>query len=98
MNYLSILKRPVVSEKSFQSSTQGKFTFVVSKEATKTLVRKAFEELYGYSVKGVSTHIVPRKERMVGRGVTLTRRPTEKRAIVQVKGDASGLDVTKVKK
>jgi large subunit ribosomal protein L23 len=97
MNYISVLKKPVISEKSFQSSTQNKYIFVVGADVTKTVVKQAFESLYDVSVQSVNIQILPRKFRDSGRLKTV-RRSTQKRAIITVAGDASTLDITKIKR
>ncbi|MEA3304590.1 MAG: 50S ribosomal protein L23 [Patescibacteria group bacterium] len=97
MNYISVLKKPVISEKSFQSSTQSKFVFIVGADVTKTIVKQAFENLYDVSVKSVNMQILPRKFRDSGRK-KVVRRSTQKRATITVAGDASSLDITKIKR
>ena len=41
-----IIIRPVVSEKSIDESTRGKYTFAVHSDANKIQIKAAIEELY----------------------------------------------------
>jgi large subunit ribosomal protein L23 len=41
-----IILRPVISEKSIDESTRGKYTFVVHRDANKIQIKAAIEELY----------------------------------------------------
>ncbi len=74
---------PVVSEKSYGLIGDRKYTFKVHKDAHKTQVRQAVEQLFGVKVKGVWTSNQRGKERRVGKGVG--RRPHWKRAIVTLR-------------
>ncbi|MBT3948735.1 50S ribosomal protein L23, partial [Candidatus Parcubacteria bacterium] len=49
------LVQPLVSEKATSLETQGKYVFIVSKEATKEEIKKSIEELYGVKPKRVRT-------------------------------------------
>ncbi|MEO8468140.1 MAG: 50S ribosomal protein L23, partial [Chloroflexota bacterium] len=41
-----IILRPVISEKSIDESTRGKYTFAVHRNANKIQIKAAIEELY----------------------------------------------------
>jgi large subunit ribosomal protein L23 len=41
-----IILRPVISEKSIDESTRGKYTFAVHRDANKIQIKAAIEELY----------------------------------------------------
>ena len=45
-NFSHILLEPVITEKSTALSKQNKYTFKVSEHATKTQIKKAFEEVF----------------------------------------------------
>jgi large subunit ribosomal protein L23 len=49
-----ILKRALISEKSFAQATKGKFSFAVDQSATKEIVAKSVEELFGVNVLSVN--------------------------------------------
>jgi large subunit ribosomal protein L23 len=78
-----ILIRPVVSEKSYHQITQNRYTFKVHKDAHKTQVRQAVEELFEVTVTSVNIVKMPAKPKR--RGMIKGTRPGWKKAIVEVK-------------
>ena len=50
-----IIIKPVITEKSSFDAAMGKYTFQVAKDATKTDVRKAVEQLFEVKVVSVNT-------------------------------------------
>ena len=50
-----VLIAPVVSEKSYSLLDENKYTFVVKKDANKTQIRQAVEELFKVKVFSVNT-------------------------------------------
>ena len=46
MNAYDIIKRPLLSEKSYATIADKKYTFVVEKSANKVEIRKAVEEIF----------------------------------------------------
>ena len=82
-----VLLAPVVSEKSYSLIEDRKYSFRVHKNAHKTQVRQAVEELFGVKVISVNMVKVPSKPKM--RNYRKGTRPGWKKAIVQLKeGDA----------
>jgi large subunit ribosomal protein L23 len=78
-----VLLAPVVSEKSYSLITDRKYTFKVHKNAHKTQIRQAVEELFEVHVENVNIlKVQPKPKR---RGVTKGTRPGWKKAIVQVR-------------
>ena len=78
-----VLLAPVVSEKSYSLITDRKYTFKVHKDAHKTQIRQAVEELFEVHVENVNIlKVQPKPKR---RGMTRGRRPGWKKAIVQLK-------------
>ena len=75
-----ILIRPVVSEKSYHQITENRYTFKVHKDAHKTQVRQAVEQLFEVKVKRVN--IVQVKAKPKRRGLSKGIRPGWKKAIV----------------
>lgn len=60
----SILIKPIISEKSEAlSEKQGKYTFVVSKDANKIEIKTEVEKYYGVKVDSVNTLIVAKKSK-----------------------------------
>ncbi|HLX32358.1 MAG TPA: 50S ribosomal protein L23 [Gaiellaceae bacterium] len=78
-----VLIRPVVSEKSYEQIQQNRYTFRVHKDAHKTQVRQAVEELF--DVKVVAVNIVKVQPKPKRRGLISGKRPGWKKAIVQLK-------------
>ena len=82
-----VLLAPVVSEKSYSLITDRKYTFKVHKDAHKTQIRQAVEELFEVHVENVNIIKVQAKPKR--RGMSKGIRPGWKKAIVQVReGDA----------
>ena len=87
MNPADVLVAPVVSEKSYSGLADRQYTFKVHKDAHKTQVRQAVEQLFGVKVIAVNVVQVPSKPKM--RNYKKGRRPGWKKAIVQLKeGDS----------
>ena len=78
-----ILLAPVVSEKSYSQIADRKYTFKVHKDAHKTQVRQAVEQLFEVQVQAVNiVKVQPKPKR---RGVTKGTRKGWKKAIVQLR-------------
>ena len=78
-----ILIRPVVSEKSYHQIQENRYTFRVHKDAHKTQVRQAVEELFDVTVLSVNIVKMPAKPKR--RGMIKGTRPGWKKAIVELK-------------
>ena len=78
-----ILISPVVSEKSYHQIIENRYTFKVHKDAHKTQVRHAVEELF--DVKVVAVNIVKMPAKPKRRGMIKGTRPGWKKAIVEIK-------------
>jgi large subunit ribosomal protein L4 len=82
-----ILIAPVVSEKSYSLINDNKYTFKVHKDAHKTQIRQAVEELFEVSVLAVNVSKIPSKPKR--RGMIKGRRPGWKKAVVELReGDS----------
>jgi large subunit ribosomal protein L23 len=77
-----VLISPVVSEKSYSRIPTGQYTFRVHKDAHKTQVRQAVEELFGVKVLRVNVSKVQAKPKR--RGFHKGTKPGWKKAIVQL--------------
>ena len=81
-----VLIEPVVSEKSYHQITENRYTFKVHKDAHKTQIRQAVEQLFEVKVERVNIVKVQAKPKRRGR--ILGSKPGWKKAIVQLrKGD-----------
>jgi large subunit ribosomal protein L23 len=83
MNAREVILAPVVSEKSYSLITDRKYTFKVHKNAHKTQIRQAVEELFHVHVIGVNVSKVQSKPKR--RGLVRGRKPGWKKAIVQLR-------------
>ena len=81
-----VLIAPVVSEKSYGQIAQNRYTFKVHKDAHKTQIRQAVEQLFDVSV--VNVNIVTVQPKPKRRGLHRGIQPGWKKAVVQLrKGD-----------
>lgn len=75
-----IIRRPIVSEKSYGLMDEGKYTFEVDPRANKTEIKIAVEQIFGVKVASVNTLNRQGKVRRTRFG--LGKRKNVKRAIV----------------
>lgn len=52
---MSVLKKPLVTEKVSALNESGKYGFIVDENANKVQIKKAVEEMYGVTVEDVNT-------------------------------------------
>ncbi len=83
MDAREVVKRPIVSERSYELIEHNRYTFEVDKRARKPEIASAVEEIFKVTVLNVNTMNVPGKSRRVRavRGMT----PSWKKAIVTLK-------------
>ena len=81
---MSILKKPLVTEKVSALNEKGKYGFIVDADANKVEIKKAVEKQYGVNVERVNTMLVvgKKKTRYTKAGVLAGRKPSYKKAIV----------------
>ena len=85
-----IIKKPVLTEKSYDAMADKKFTFEVAINANKTEIKAAIEEIFeGVKVESVNTMRTLGKMKRQGR--TQGRTPEVKKAIVTLKKDSKGI-------
>jgi large subunit ribosomal protein L23 len=80
-----IILKPVITERTYQMYVQGRYTFRVAKDASKTEIKKALEEQYeaqGIKVRDVNTVTMRGKSRRYLRRGTVGHTPAWKKAIV----------------
>ncbi|AUS98144.1 50S ribosomal protein L23 [Clostridium thermosuccinogenes] len=80
-----IIKRPYITEKSNEEIANGKYTFVVDVNATKTDIKNAVEKLF--QVKVVQVNTVNYEGKTKRMGVHVGPRPDWKKAIVKIDTD-----------
>ena len=81
---MSVLKKPLVTEKVSALNEKGKYGFFVDINANKVEIKKAVEKQYGVNVERVNTMVVmgKKKTRYTKAGVLAGRKPSYKKAIV----------------
>ena len=85
-----IIKKPVLTEKSYADMADKKYTFEVAINANKTEIKLAIEEIFeGVKVEKVNTMRTIGKMKRQGR--TQGRTPEVKKAIVTLKADSKGI-------
>ena len=77
-----ILVRPHITEKSSRLMEEGKYTFIVARDANKIEIGKAVAEIFKVKVEKVNTMNVHGKTKRMGR--TSGKRPDYKKAIVKL--------------
>ena len=89
-NAYDIIKKPVLTEKSYDAMAEKKFTFEVAISANKTEIKNAIEEIFeGVKVESVNTMRILGKMKRQGR--TQGRTPEVKKAIVTLKKDSKAI-------
>ena len=81
---MSILKRPLVTEKVSSLNEKGKYGFIVDVTANKVEIKNAVEKMYGVNVERVNTISMmgKLKVRSTKAGMLSGRKPNFKKAIV----------------
>jgi large subunit ribosomal protein L23 len=81
---MSILKRPLVTEKVSSLNEKGKYGFIVDVDANKVEIKNAVEKMYGVNVERVNTISMmgKLKVRSTKSGMLSGRKPNFKKAIV----------------
>ncbi|MCH7512643.1 MAG: 50S ribosomal protein L23 [Bacteroidetes bacterium] len=83
---MSVLIKPLITEKASSMNEKGKYGFIVDKKANKVEIRKEVEKMYGVSVESVNTMIYQgkAKSRFSKSRVIKGRASSFKKAIVTV--------------
>lgn len=84
---MSILHKPLITEKVTNLNEKGIYGFIVDNRANKVEIKKEVEELYGVTVVQVNTmrYAGKKKVRYAKTGVTKGKRASYKKAIVTLK-------------
>ena len=75
-----VILKPVISERSMDDAQNRKYTFKVARDANKTQVKLALEEVFGVEVEKINIMNVKGKVKRMGRSVGRTS--ASKKAIV----------------
>lgn len=89
-----IIKKPLLTEKSYLDINDKKYTFVVDKKATKIQIRKAVESMFDVQVAKVNVANVKGQERKQQRkeGPAIGRTASYKKAYVKLKDDSKAIE------
>lgn len=82
MEARDIIKRPVLTEKTYLAMQDNKYTFDVDTRANKTQVKIAIEEIFDVKVESVNIINVRAKKKRVGRYLGKTNK--RRKAIVKL--------------
>ena len=85
-----IIIKPIVTEQSMAAMAENKYTFVVSKSANKTEIKKAVEKIFGVNVEKVNTLNYDGKVKRMGRSVGRTA--SFKKAVVKLTADSKEIE------
>ena len=86
-----VIIRPIITENSMDMAEQKKYAFKVAKEANKTEVRKAIEEIFGVDVAKVNVVNVNGKKKRMGR--TMGTTSSYKKAVVTLTPDSKEIEI-----
>lgn len=73
MHITEVIKKPIITEKSNDKISEGKYTFAVHSKATKVEIKKAFERIFEVKVAKVNTKKTKPKHKRVGRYDGMTK-------------------------
>ena len=83
MHPYSVIEKPILSEKSNElREREGKYSFIVKRDATKDDVKKAVSMIWGVEVVDVRTMI--QRGKVKRRGMNMSKTSNFKKAIVKL--------------
>ena len=85
-----IIIKPVLTEKGYDGIASKTYTFIVKKDANKSQIKIAIENIFGVKVASVNTVTCKGKLKRMGRYEGYT--PDYKKAIVQLKKDSKSIE------
>lgn len=90
MNAYDIIKKPLLSEKSYDGIPSKKYVFVVDERADKTQIKAAVEQIFGVTVDKVNVVNVRGKYKRQGRTEGCTSK--FKKAYVKLTADSKAIE------
>ncbi len=84
-----VILRPLLTEKSYATIQDKKYTFIVAKDANKTEIKLEVERRFNVQVEKVNTANCHGKLKRMGRTQGYT--PDYKKAVVTLKKDSKGI-------
>ena len=92
IQYYDVILKPVITEKSMDSMSDKKYTFLVHPEANKLQIKEAVEKMFeGAKVKSVNTMNMDGKKKT--RGAIVGKTAKTKKAIVQLTEDSKDIEI-----
>lgn len=85
MNWTTIIKKPVATEKAMAEMKKNRFTLMVDRRATKGQVKQAIEQGLGVEVIKVNTLVIAGNRKFVGKKKARFVGKTGKKAVVEIK-------------
>lgn len=84
---MSILKKPLITEKASAFNEKGVYGLIVDKKANKVEIKKEVEKIYGVTVNSVNTmrYAGKKKTRHTKTGVSRGKQAGYKKALVTLK-------------
>jgi len=79
---LSIVKYPILTEKTIRLIEQNQYSFAVDRKADKIAIKASVEQLFDVKVISVNTSLLPLRKRRVGKFIG--KKARYKRAIVKL--------------
>ena len=90
-NGYDVIIRPIITENTMDMAADKKYAFKVAKDANKTEVRKAIEEIFGVDVAKVNIMNVSGKRKRLGR--TFGTTSSYKKAVVTLTPDSKEIEI-----
>lgn len=90
MSSYDIIRRPVLTEKSYAGTASKIYTFEVAKDANKVEIKKAVEEIFGVKVEKITTATINGKLKRQGR--TQGHTPDWKKATIRLTEDSKAIE------
>ena len=92
IKYYDVIQKPVITEKSMAGMGEKKYTFIVNKDANKSMVKEAVEKMFdGVKVKKVNTMNCEGKTKR--RGYVFGKTAETKKAIVWLTDDSKDIEI-----
>jgi len=92
LKYYDIIIKPIVTEKSMNSLSDKRYTFLVHPDSNKIQIREAVEKMFeGVEVDSVNTMNIDGKTRR--RGNTYGKTAKRKKAIVTLKEESKEIEI-----
>lgn len=85
MTITNVLVKPVITEKSIAEAEGGRYTFVVTRFATKTEIKDALKKVYNVNAASVATYVVKGKRKRTGKRRMEVADAVWKKAMVTLK-------------